>query len=255
MIKKILILIILLLSISAVAAGNNTTTIDHPTVHIEEAETVTALESGDSNISFSDGYKGYCIEWGQHSAEAGDKFYIHNEVDNNIKVFFVYFYEESQRDTIATQHMIWKFTDNKQFSKFNQTLYEQIINVSSKIQVPNEGTLKLNSTTEMVFNFKNFISPIEECQNYFGYKIFFRNITYQINNSTTNNIIVVLPQLQNNTINFTVNELIINESNIPTSSSTSNYEKIVISSHETGININWLIACLIILIIICLLLY
>jgi len=44
--KKIIALLIILViaSLSTVSAGNNTTTIDYPTVHIEEAETVTALE-------------------------------------------------------------------------------------------------------------------------------------------------------------------------------------------------------------------
>ena len=136
--KKLLLLFLILLTISAVSAGNNTTDIPNPTHHIENTDTVIALESGDSNISFSDDYRGYCIEWGEHSAEAGERFYIadasnainkqtHDDVSNYLKVFFTYFYDESQKDVIATQHMIWKFTDNKQFSRFNQTLYNQII--------------------------------------------------------------------------------------------------------------------------------
>ena len=161
--KKLIILLIIfaIASLSAVSAGNNTTVVDNPIVVVEDGPTVEALESGDSNISFSDGYKGYCIEWGEHSAEAGNKFYIHEDVDNNIKVFFTYFYKESQKDTIATQHMIWKFTDNKEFSRFNQTLYNQIINVSKNIKVPNEGTLKIDNTIlpTFFFAFCNF-SPI-----------------------------------------------------------------------------------------------
>ena len=41
----------------------------------------------------------------------------------------------------------------------------------------------------MVYSFRNFISNINEYQNYFGYKIFFQNITDKNNlttNSTTN---------------------------------------------------------------------
>lgn len=151
--KLILIFAILVITISPVMAGNNTTVVDNPTQYLSDEPMTEALESGDSNISFSDGYKGYCIEWGEHSAEKGDKFYVHDEdVDNNIKTFFVYFYEESQRDVIATQHMIWKFTDNKQFSKFNQTLYEKIIEKSATVKVPNDGVLKVNDTTEMVYS-------------------------------------------------------------------------------------------------------
>ena len=248
--KKLIILLIIfaIASLSTVSAGNNTTTVDNPIVVVEDGPTVEALESGDSNISFTNGYKGYCIEWGEHSAEAGDKFYIHEDVDNNIKVFFTYFYKESQKDTIATQHMIWKFTDNKEFSRFNQTLYNQIINVSKNIKVPNEGTLKIDNTTEMVFSFKNFVSPISQHQNYFGYKIFFRNITYQINESSTNNITLILPQLYNYESNFTFNEVIINKSNNLTHTSTSSGEKILFSKHVTGVNFPWLFICVIFLV-------
>ena len=189
--KALILLAILVMAVSPVIAGNNTTPVDNPTQYISDEPMTEALESGDSNISFSDGYNGYCIEWGEHSAEKGDKFYIHDsDVDNNIKTFFVYFYEESQRDVIATQHMIWKFTDNKQFSRFNQTLYDKIVEKAKTVQVPNDGTLKINNTTEMVYSFRNFISNINEYQNYFGYKIYFRNITPETNltaNSTTTN--------------------------------------------------------------------
>ena len=255
--RKIILIFLLLFILSAVYAGNNTTDIPNPTHHIENTETVIALESGDSNISFSDGYKGYCIEWCEHSATAGEKFYVHNNVDNNIKTFFVYFYKESQKDVIATQHMIWKFTDNKQFSRFNQTLYNQIIAKSSTTQVPNDGTLKIDNQTEMVFNFRNFIAQYEEYQNYFAYKIYFRNITYendtQINESTINNYTNTTQQIQNNITNTQVNKTIIKKQNkniiLPTS------KKINLKKHICGKYPEWIWGWIVLLSIIYLLLY
>ena len=232
--KLIFILLIFFLTMGIASAGNNTTTIDHPTVHTEDTQTVTALESGDSNISFSDGYKGYCIEWGEHSAEAGEKFYVHDEVDNNIKTFFVYFYPESQRDVVATQHMIWKFTDNKEFSKFNKTLYNQIIAKSSTIQVPNEGSIPFGDNQKMVFSFKTFVSEFEEYQNYFGYRIFFENITNDLIENSTNNSTTLTVELENYTYDISFNDTYIIEDENDGSTSTLNYEKIVVSSHETG---------------------
>lgn len=253
--KQLIILLIILTiaSLTTIYAGNNTTTIETPTIHTEEGATIEAIESGDSNISFENGYKGYCAEWGEHSAQKGDKFYISNEVDNNIKVFFVYFYKDSQKDIIATQHMIWKFTDNKEFSKFNKTLYNQIINKSATVQVPNQGTMNINNTTEMVFNFKMFISEFEEYQNYFGYKIFFRNISdnssTQINNSMINNSNNYLDKYQNNESIFTEYDIIIIKDDINHQTSTSDYKKIVKISnqHVTGNNLKLLIGSLIII--------
>lgn len=171
-------------------------------------------------------------------------------------MFFVYFYDEAQKDVIATQHMIWKFTDNKQFSKFNQTLYDKIIEKSATIQVPNSGTMQINNHTEMVFDFKNFIAEFEEYQNYFGYKIFFRNITSnQINETITNNSTTILPQLYNNTSNVLFNDSYVMEYTNNHTISTPNNEKIVISNHITGTKMEWLFGCIIIMIILCILLY
>ena len=110
--------------------------------------------------------------------------------------------------------MIWKFTDNKQFSRFNQTLYDKIVEKAKTVQVPNDGTLKINNTTEMVYSFRNFISNINEYQNYFGYRIYFRNITPETNltaNSTTTNTSTQNPSNQtevkaNTTQNATYNK-------------------------------------------------
>lgn len=91
--KLIMVLLFLFIigSLSVISAGNNTTTVDNVHIHYEDGEMVQALESGDSNISFSNDFKGYCIEWSEKSAEKGDSFYIYNNVDNRIKVFFCLF--------------------------------------------------------------------------------------------------------------------------------------------------------------------
>lgn len=261
-------ILIFFLCIGAAYAGNNTTTVDNPTIHLEDAETVTALESGDSNISFSNRYKGYCIEWGEHSAEENDTFYIektfkiynketHEDVSNHIKVFFTYFYPESQKDKIVTQHIIWKFTDNKEFSQFraNKELYYKILNKSAEVQVPDSGIYKINETHSLFFDFKVFVSQYEEFQNYFGYKFFVFEHDNQINSSTINNNTTIIPQVYNNNTNFTFNEFIVDDKNNSTDTSTSDYKKIVISSHETGININWLIIYIVFLMVTILLLY
>ena len=232
-VKLLLIFAILAITISPVMAGNNTTDVDNPTQYLSDEPMTEALESGDSNISFSDGYKGYCIEWGEHSAEKGDKFYIYDEdVDNNIKTFFVYFYEESQRDVIATQHMIWKFTDDKQFSRFNQTLYEKIIEKSATVKVPNDGVLKINDTTEMVYSFRNFISNINEYQNYFAYKIYFRNITLQ-NNLTQNSTGNGSESTSQNTTNQTNIKENLTQNHTNASFKKTRFTK-VSGSHDTG---------------------
>lgn len=201
--KTTLFIIIFLLTITAVSAGNNTTIIDNPIEQKIDGPTIEAIEGGDSNISFQNGFKGYCIEWGEHSAEKNDIFYIkntsytinketHEDVSNYLKVFFICFYNEAQKDPITTQHMIWKFTDNKQFSRFNQTLYEKIVEKSNIVSIPDKGTFQINDTHKIIFEFQTFVSKYIQYQNYFGYKILFEliqnNSSGQITQKPFNNI-------------------------------------------------------------------
>ena len=54
--------------------------------------------------------------------------------------------------------MIWKFTDNKQFSKFDKQWYNDIIELSNKYKISDSGTIKINDTHEVVFDFKVFVA-------------------------------------------------------------------------------------------------
>ena len=111
--------------------------------------------------------------------------------------------------------MIWKFTDGKEFSK---------------------------------------LSEFEEYQNYFGYKIFFRNISdnssMQINNSMINNSSSYLDKYQNNESILTEYDTIMIKDNIHSRTSTSNYKKIVKfpNQHVTGNSLRLLVAAMIIII-------
>ena len=274
--KKILLFFLIFLIIGCVVAGNNTTPVDNPSIYFNDGDMSQALESGDSNISFNDGYKGYCIEWGEHSAEANESFFIKNtsfavnvnsgeDVGNYLKTFFVYFYDDAQKDTIQTQHMIWKFTNNKQFSRFNQSLYDRIVAKANTVYVPDSGTLKLNDSWEMVFDFKVFLAQVNEYQNYFAYKIFFRevgnildnesnttnNVTHQIINSSVNKTpIKVITQLLNQSSNQ-VNNSVVLKYDIGNDTYIVSHEKIEVSNHLTGIKFDWMIFCIIIMLIAC----
>lgn len=242
-----LLIILLIFSTSTAFAGNNTTPVDNPTITIADKPTIKAIESGDSNISFEQGYRGYCAEWGEHSAEEGQIFYIEDSTkinnSNYLKTMFLFFYNQTQKDIYATQHMIWKFTDNKQFSRFNQTWYNQIIETGNKYTIPDDGIIPINKTHQFNFSFKAFIAQINEYQNYFTYKFFIDQIpdnsTIQINNSTTNNSTTIIPNYINNNTHIQYNN--INEKNSIINSSTYTLNNI-----KTGISL-WTLGCVILM--------
>lgn len=222
--KMIIFIILLTLLISTAYGGNNTTEIEHDPHTIEYSNNTSyALEPGDSNISFSNGYHGYCAEYREKSAEKNDEFYVTNtsyiknnntnqDVSNYIKVFFTYYYENTRSNNLThrgepvdqvvyNQHIIWYFTNNftSPVTDNSTELLNNIISTAQKIQVPDDGTLRINDTTEMRYSFIGLVSLFERHQNYFGYNIIFGNITNHTN-TTTNNTTENNTPYENNTI-------------------------------------------------------
>ena len=223
---KILLIMIFLgiLSLGAVAAGDNTTDDQYIPKDISGDEVVIALEDGHFNIPFSDGSNGYCLEYGEHEAAFGDPFIVadtsyminnnnNTPVGNYLKAYFVYYYPETIKNPVVTQHTIWHFTDDFNGWRVNQTLVEKIKIIGDAITIPDHGTLKYNSTHKMVFSFNTFLSPYEHHQNFFGYNIFFEPLSstcdceYIVNNYTIYNI----TQVVNNITYTNVTNIINNE--------------------------------------------
>lgn len=209
--KSIIFIILLILFINIVYAGNNTSETEYHTYSIEYSDNIThTLEGGDSNIEFANGYRGYCVEYREKSAEKNDKFYVTNtshitnknsnqDVSNHIKTFFTYFYNNTQSNNLThngkpvdqiiyNQHIIWYFTNDfsSPITDNSTELLNNIIKKSNTIKIPDDGILKIDNKTEMSYSFRGLLSFFEEHQNYFGYNISFRNVSDNI--STDSNI-------------------------------------------------------------------
>lgn len=156
------------------------------------SEKSLALENGNFNISFEGGYNGYCIDYGKHDAKIGDSFTVEDtslavnknsgqSVGNYLKVYFVDYYDHALKNEIVTQHTIWHFTDDFNGWRLDYDLIDSIKATASTKTIPDYGAVKkINDTTEAVFDFKVFKSENFENQNFFGYKITYRNIIDEI---------------------------------------------------------------------------
>ena len=206
------ILLLALFSLAAVAGGDNSTIYTPPVINESvkniSPDKMTALEDGHFNTSFSDGYNGYCLEYGEHEASKGDEYYVvdtnhavnnHNkeDVSNYLKVYFTIYNKEAMKDKVVTQHMIWHFTDNFNGWRVNQTLVDMIKETSKTVKIPDTYLEKINDTHERVFMFKVLLSEYEHYQNYFVYKILIREIQNDTATNTTNDTTI------QNTINKT----------------------------------------------------
>ena len=196
-IKLIMMLFILFMCIGSVYGGNNTTDVLNPKMlEDNDLNTTIALESGDSNISFSNNMTGYCVEYTEQEAKKGDVFYVADtsHIKNNqtnkdasqyIKRYFIEYYNETQKDTIVTQHMIWHFTDDFHGWRLNYTIINNIKN--SNNNYGDDGTVRWNSTHDMKYSFRALLSPYEHHQNYFIYDILFIPINKTENNTDIQN--------------------------------------------------------------------
>ena len=197
--KKLLIIILLFFCVIGYAyGGENTTNYDDAQRIIDEdsTKTVTALEDGHLNTSFSNNYNGYCVEYTEQEAKKGDVFYVADtsHIKNNqtnkdasqyIKRYFIDYYNEAQKDTIVTQHMIWHFTDDFHGWRLNYTIINNIKN--SNNNYGDDGTVRWNSTHDIKYSFRALLSPYEHHQNYFIYDILFIPINKTENNTDIQN--------------------------------------------------------------------
>ena len=149
-------------------------------------EEVRATQRGNYNITFDDGYNGYCINLGDAAAEYNDLFTVQDtslavnhktgeSVGNYIKTFFVEFYDIAVKDRYKTQEIIWAFTDDFRF--YDQDLLNEIKEKSVEKIIPDHGAVKrINNTTEAIFDFEVLDSQKQSSQNFFGYRIRYTTI-------------------------------------------------------------------------------
>ena len=157
-------------------------------------EIVKSKENGHFNITFEDGYNGYCINYGDHEAKVNDEFEVKDttaainnkngeSIGHYLKTFFVEFHDIAVKNKIDTQKIIWAFSDN---FDFNKALVQQIKDASVNLTIPDHGAIKkINETTEAIFNFEVLKTGQNDHQNFFGYKITYRDIPVEVENNTT----------------------------------------------------------------------
>ena len=243
-------------------------------------EKVYTTTGGIRNISFNNGYNGYCVNMSLHSASVNQSFSLANTsvicshqhnvpVGEYLKILFYNYWDTVNSDKSATADAVWRFTDEVFIPYISSdydgpvvsSLVENVINdYNSGFRVDDHGAVKkLNNTTEMVFDFQTFVSPDNEVQSYFGYKVLLRDI---INNSTVNGTNITNNTVNNNTTNNntnitdndtnitnnntnttnnntnTTNDTVNNDTNITNNNTNTNNNNTNITSNDTNTTVN-----------------
>ncbi len=151
-------------------------------------EEVKALESGYRNVSFDDGYNGYCVNHNLQSTSRGEKFTVENttniissrygeSVGNYLKILFVDHYNYTMNPTTDLSQVIWTFTDYD-YKNSNNAIIKAILESAANGRIISDHgeVAKINDTTEAIFDFELLNSQYGRTQNFFGYKIDYRTI-------------------------------------------------------------------------------
>lgn len=158
-------------------------------------DTVTALEAGNYDILFSNGYRGYCIDYGKQEADVNDVFRMTDtsKADNNetgedisqhLKILFIENFDtlfKADGDTYVTddkikpQYYVWYFSDDKENWRLDPKVTDRIIAlVKSGMTIPDHGYTIVRDGKEIRFDFavmKNTQESRDSYQDFFAYKI------------------------------------------------------------------------------------
>ncbi len=221
--------------------SNEQNTITNSSEENRIGEEVKALEGGYRNVSFDDGYNGYCVNRYLHSTQRGETFTVENttnivssrygeSVGNYLKILFVDHYNYTMNPTTDLSEIIWTFTDYNYKTSNNAVIKAILESAANGRIIPDHGAVaKINNITEAIFDFELLNSEHGDTQNFFGYKINYRTIeipedeplgSTPENNTTVEN--ETIPQ-NNTTIpenNTPIQNETIPENNTPTQNET-----------------------------------
>lgn len=195
---------------------------------LETVEVVYADTDGHFNIPFSDGSKGYCLEYMEEEAKKGDVFIVKNtsfavnnqsgeDVGNLLKVYFVD-YGGFTDDPVVAQHMIWHFTDDFNGWRVNESLVRDIKETAEYKNINDKGLVRFNTTHNLGYEFKVGLSPYTHHQDYWLYDYYFALITdggvCNCTNVTVNNFTDIVNNYFNVTnITYSINNNITHQTN------------------------------------------
>ena len=191
-------------------------------------DVVSASEDGYVNITFSNGYNGFCICYGDEDADKEDGFTISNmslavnringeNVSQHLKrlfvdqfdAFFTYSATEGLqiKDPFVLQCTIWHFSDNNNSWRVDANLVADVKSaVASATQtIPDHGyTKKINDTTLAIFDFHVMQAHKGDgYQNFWTYKISFAPYPAPVVTSPTQDQIVTVIAGQTATLSVT----------------------------------------------------
>ncbi|MBP3371301.1 MAG: hypothetical protein J6L88_02120, partial [Clostridia bacterium] len=156
-------------------------------------EYVTTRQAGYQNILFSNGYRGFCIDYHKDSARNGEGFIVaentsiadnnltHEDISGLLKAMFVHCFDTVFvksgntyviRNAETVQFAIWKLTDDLNFNDQQAYALVDAVKAYDGPEIPDHGyTLYLENGDEVIFDFIVVTPKNSNTQNFFAYKL------------------------------------------------------------------------------------
>ena len=154
-------------------------------------EVVTALDVGFTDIPFSNGYFGYCLDREFHGASLGGEFTVTSasnatdnisnaNISNKLKALFTQYFSDlfvsdgnggyTTKNTNTIQAIVWRLTEGNQYVWGEQKrLFEAVENYSGP-EIPNTGYKTTLDTGEVITFYFMVLSPYSDgTQEFFAY--------------------------------------------------------------------------------------
>lgn len=176
-------------------------------------EIIKTPTGGSKNITFEDGYNGYCINKGWNGAKIDDEFKVqktdvahhnkdHEDVSNYLKILFTYHHDFAIANKDDTANIVWTFSD-WDYKTSDNAIVKSILSIAeSGVVIPDHGFVKqINKTTEALFDFEVLKATQSWHQSFFGYKITYKTIPLETPNGNLMGSIANNSQLENNSNN------------------------------------------------------
>ena len=138
-------------------------------------------EGSGNGIMFSDGFRGFILDYSKHPAKSGDEFQrvstSHAGNSNELKLNIIKSYMQDSTDQIGS--IIAGSVKNESFSSKVAEEFE-----ASHETVGDHEVVRIDSRTEAVFDFEVLKSVSGNVSDYFAYKVSFRAINVNQTNVT-----------------------------------------------------------------------
>ena len=157
---------------------------DHDKTDDDSKKNYILAKGKGNNIKFSDGFRGFILDYSKSSASSGDEFkHVSSskaDISNTLKLVIIECYKQNSTDKIGK--IIADFVK----TGLSNSKVGEVVEDSHK-KISDHEVVKIDDDTEAIFDFEVLKSVSGNESDYFAYKVSFKTIHEDVITNQTNN--------------------------------------------------------------------